>query len=296
MDDTLNRLASSRAWGYHASAAAATEPTALAALALFAHNRFDAARRPIDWLIEQQQSNGALGVTATETAPNWPTSLAVLAWTTARDHAKRASASSYESAVDRAINWLLEAKGLSADPTPDAGHDPTLVGWPWVIGTHSWVEPTALSVLALKRMGYGNHARTREAVRMLVDRLLPDGGCNYGNTVMLGQTLRSHVQPTGLALLALGGEQDATGRITRTLDYLQRELSSATTTASLSYGLLGLAAHGACPSGSSGYLASAAGRTLAGDASAYNLSLLALAAARDSDPLGVRQQARLIHP
>ena len=31
--------------------------------------------------------------------------------------------------------------------------------------------------------------RTREGVRLLRDRLLPDGGCNYGNTTVLGQTL-----------------------------------------------------------------------------------------------------------
>ena len=101
-----------------------------------------------------------------------------------------------------------------------------LVGWPWAEGTHSWVEPTALAVLALKSVGLGDHERTREAVRLLHDRLFSDGGCNYGNTVVLGQTLRPHLQPTALALLALWQEADRGGRVTRSIDYLEAGLSS----------------------------------------------------------------------
>ena len=37
-------------------------------------------------------------------------------------------------------------------------------------GTHSWVEPTALAVLALRREGLGSHARVQEGVRLLRDR------------------------------------------------------------------------------------------------------------------------------
>ena len=51
---------------------------------------------------------------------------------------------------------------------------------------------------------------------VLLDRQLPGGGLNYGNTYVLGQLMRPHVQPTGIALLALAGEADASGRIAKT--------------------------------------------------------------------------------
>jgi hypothetical protein len=112
-----------------------------------------------------------------------------------------------------------------------------------VAGTHSWIEPTALHVRALKNAGYTGHPRVREAVRMLLDRLLPGGGCNYGNTWVLGQLLRPHVQPTGIALVALAGETDSRGRIAASLDYLDRQPGDRLGAASLSWAVLALAAH-----------------------------------------------------
>src|SRR5207302_5660581 len=105
--------------------------------------------------------------------------------------------------VERAVKWILETRGEALPQTPEMGHNTTLVGWPWVEDTHSWIEPTAMHVLALKAAGRGDHPRTREAVRLLIDRLLVGGGCNYGNTVVMDQGLRPHLQPTGLAMLAL---------------------------------------------------------------------------------------------
>ena len=47
-----------------------------------------------------------------------------------------------------------------------------------------------------RRPGLPPHPRNwRNAQAMLIDRLLAGGGCNYGNTVVLGQELRPHVQP-----------------------------------------------------------------------------------------------------
>jgi len=167
---------------------------------------------------------------------------------------------------------------------PD-GHDPTLVGWPWVIGTHSWIEPTALAVLALRAAGHGSHTRTREAVRLLNDRLLPGGGCNYGNTVVLGQELLPHLQPTAIALIALHGEpainSDAANdrdRIARSLKYLREGLGSTTATASLCYGLIALAKYGQLPRYAGQWLTSAYQRTLKRGPSVYKLALLSLAA------------------
>ena len=94
-------------------------------------------------------------------------------------------------------------------------------------GTHSWVEPTAINVLALRSADQAGHPRCREAVKLLLDRQLPEGGWNYGNTTVLGHVLRPQVQPTGLALAALAGETDIRPKVHRSLDLLGQTLSRA---------------------------------------------------------------------
>ena len=61
---------------------------------------------------------------------------------------------------------------------------------------------------------------------LLLDRQLPSGGCNYGNTSVLGQMLRPHVQPTCVALLALAKEQDQGSRIAKSVSWLRKALSN----------------------------------------------------------------------
>jgi hypothetical protein len=162
------------------------------------------------------------------------------------------------------------------------GHDSTLVGWPWVTGTHSWVEPTALAVLALKSAGESDHPRTREGVRLLHDRLLPSGGCNCGNTIVFGQELLPHIQPTGLALLALHGEPDHDGRIARSLAWLQSAVDGQTAAASLAYALWALARYGRAMEKADRWLAIASKRR-ATKTSPYRMALLLLAGAAHSE-------------
>ncbi len=182
---------------------------------------------------------------------------------------------------------------MALERIEELGHDSTLIGWPWVEGTHSWIEPTAWAVLALKSVGLAQHARTREAVRLLIDRLLPDGGCNFGNTFVLGQQLLPHLQSSGVCMLALAGEKDNDPRIGRTADYLEREISRHTATASLSFSLLGLAAHDRQPALVGPLLAAAAERMLVRDRSAHKLALLALAAQAADHPLTTPTTERL---
>jgi len=275
IEQTLESLMAAPACGYRAGGAACTEPTALAAMALAACDRAEAAETACRWLVERQNRDGSLGVNEAESEPNWPTPLAVLAWQTV-------DAAGYASNVERAVAWILREEGKSIPQREVSGHDSTLVGWSWAAATHSWIEPTAMCVLALKRTGQGEHARTREAIRLLADRLLPEGGCNYGNTVVLGQLLRPHVLPTGIALLALLGEEAATDpRLPKSIEYLRGELSAGTAAVSLAYGLLGLTAHGARPAEAEAWLAAAGERALNRDASPFRLAALALAAAND---------------
>jgi hypothetical protein len=286
LETTLTRLAAMRSCGYHAASPTAAEPAALAALALLAYGRNDAAQCLIDRLIEMQTSDGNVGVNPAQPEPGWTTPLAVLAW----HAAQHSSIFDVEqvSSVDRALAWMLRTEGTMPEHIMRMGHDTTIHGWPWVAGTHSWVEPTAMNLLALKHTRYARHRRAREAVLLLVNRLLESGGCNYGNTVVFGQELRPHIEPTGMSLLALAAEDDPTGRIGRSIEYLERELPTIAATASLCYGLLGLSAHGAFPNQASDWLQAAAHRTLNRDPSGYKLALLALASMGEACPLIAR--------
>lgn len=296
-DTVLAEIGRAPVGGYVADGPAATEPTALAALALIGAGRAEQAQRALDWLNQNQKlghdqkPGGHLGTTPRHDQAGWATSLAVMAWTAAltrgsdaspgSNRAREGDASQAER-VDRAVRWILELRGEVLHDVEYLGHDTTLVGWPWVGGTHSWVEPTALHVLALKSAGLHQHPRVREGIRLLVDRQLPAGGCNVGNTVVLGRTLRAHVQPTGIALLALAGESIQDERIERSLNYLIRNVSERTTTASLCWALLALTAHDRRPQSADTWLAAAWQRSRRRrplrDASLYHSSLVALAA------------------
>ncbi len=198
----------------------------------------------------------------------------------------------YVKALDRGLGWILATRGALTEQIDWMGHNTTIHGWPWVVGTYSWVEPTSINLLALAHTQRANHPRAREARLLLINRLLPAGGCNYGNTVVFGQELRPHVEPTGLCLLALSGADDPAGRIERSIEYLKRELSGTTPTLSLCYGLLGLAARDAYPVEAQEWLDAAAQRTLGTDPAGHKLALLALASQGPACPLVSRDWSR----
>jgi len=273
LDTIIEELCRTPCCGYQPATRPATEPTALSAIALAVHGKQEAANTATEWLAGLQAKDGSLGIRDGETSPCWPTSLAMLAWIAV-------DAARYAKQINAATGWTLSKQGERIEPTEDIRHNTQLVAWPWVEGTHSWIEPTALHVRALKAAGYSTHPRTREAIELLVDRQLAAGGCNYGNTEVLGQTLLPHVQPTGLAMLALAGEVDVRGRIEHSLSYLTHSLSARTTTASLCWGLLGLTAHDRRPADADLWLESAYGRTARRDRSPHKFALLAWAASR----------------
>ncbi len=294
IDPLLDRLAEKPTGGYNSSDTPAVEPTALAAIALAAHGRVEPARRALEWLMEIQASDGSLGIRASQSNPHWATGWAVMAWQLAvpplaetvhrppvcepaDGSSSGPASSSWAGAARRGLAWLLAWKGEAQQASPELGHNTALQGWSWVEGTHSWVEPTAINLWALKTGGRAAHPRSREAVRLLLDRMLPSGGWNYGNTAVLGTTLRPHVQPTGLALAALAGEEEAAAACEQAVRTLSAMISAKTTAASLAYALIGMAGHGTWPPGADAWLAAAGQRALDRNASGYTLALLALA-------------------
>jgi hypothetical protein len=164
----------------------------------------------------------------------------VLAWRGSLGHSEQQA---------RALQFLLRTTGVhyERDKRNPAGHDPAIKGWPWIEGTHSWVEPTSLSVIAATACGFGDHPRIREAVRLLVDRQLPRGGWNYGNTFVFGRELNPAPESTGAALHALEGRVSRS-QVQPSLDYLQRRIADLRTPLALGWSLLGLKSWGRQPS------------------------------------------------
>jgi hypothetical protein len=89
------------------------------------------------------------------------------------------------------------------------------------------------------------------------------------------------LQPTGIALAALAGEPEER-RIQMSVAWLARNVSASDATASLSWSLIGLDAHGAAPAHSLACLRAAYDRAGGSDAAPYKLALLTLASHRFS--------------
>ncbi|MEN1679507.1 MAG: hypothetical protein AAGJ46_07920 [Planctomycetota bacterium] len=283
-----DQLAAITPGGYHPGAPAAAEPTAWATMALIHTGNLAAAEKGCRWLADVQARDGSVGVSRSQPSPAWTTGLAVLAWV--RWNAA-AGERRYDDRISRALEWALATRGRTAEQKPQIGHDTTLVGWSWATKTHSWLEPTAIFVRALCEAGMADHPRTREGIRLLVDRLLPTGGANYGNTRVLQQWLLPHVQPSGLAMWALAGCGVDDERIALSLNYLNEQLNEPLAPASLAYACLGLAAHAVTPPSARPALAEAAGKQ-ATQESTYKLALVTLAlgsedATETAEPKGV---------
>ncbi len=193
------------------------------------------------YLQRQQDSTGRVCISPNHPNASWPTPLAMLAW-----H----SSPSYRLFEQRASQFLLTFTGDHFPPISDPpiiGHDSTILGWPWIADTHSWIIPTGMAILGLQVMGLGAHARVKEGQAMILDRQLPHGGWNYGNTSVFGQELHPLPECTGIALQALANETDIQD-IERSLDYLLKKIPTLQTPISLGWALLGLGAWGLRPS------------------------------------------------
>ena len=176
----------------------------------------------------------------------WPTSLAILAWQ---------GDPQYLKARDRAVDVLLKIIGNHWDRNPmdHVGHDTSIHGWPWVIGMHSFVEPTTMTLLALERMRHDRHPRFLEGINMLLNRQLPRGGWNYGNTRVYGTELFPFIDTTGMALTALAGHTSEES-VKNSIHYLRAEVENCRTPLSLCWALFGLGAWGIFPGESAAWI------------------------------------------
>jgi hypothetical protein len=282
--DLLNLRGRSGGWGYRRGQAPCVEPTVLACLGLLASEdpdedrncgacAFDASHQAAAWMAAIQREDGSVPVSQNLPAPGWATPYAILLWS---------CLTGFEAARRRACNWLLGLEGRAMSNTDDTqkvvGHDTTLIGWPWVEGTHSWLEPTAMAILALSRMGLGDHPRVGQGIGLILDRAIPDGGWNYGNKAVFGRALRPLPGPTGLALLVLAARGDRSAGVVSALGYLRKTLPNLRAAVSLGWGVLAARAYHVCPVEADTWLEEAYVRCKGRSDTTLGLALLTLAA------------------
>ena len=192
-----------------------------------------------DDLTTHQMKDGRVSLSTDHPEAFWPTPLSILAWETSQAH---------QAPQEKAIQFLLNSSGEHWGKNPESplGHDTSLKGWPWIAHTHSWVEPTAMAMTALQNVGYSHHPRLAEATNMLLDRQLPHGGWNYGNTMLFRQELKPSPEDTGAALSALAGRVKKSF-ISKSLEFLHAEYARLQTPIALGWSLLGLNAWNETP-------------------------------------------------
>lgn len=198
-------------WGYLPGKSSWLEPTVYALLALHASEAHcQTSDRALKLVRSWQLPSGAWKPAQHIDEPHWTTSLAITL------HAVRGV---YDSAFQSGVSWLLGVKGVEGGALSRiAGFftsslvefDASLVGWPWLPDTSSWVEPTSQALLALKLAAdHVSHnalrRRTAMAERMLVERRCLDGGWNYGNRKVYGINLPCYPETTAIALIGLKG-------------------------------------------------------------------------------------------
>jgi hypothetical protein len=188
-------------WAHRAGDASATEPTALAVLALAGLPWFDASAS-LGWLLSRQDEDGFFSASAVHLERSWVTPLAAMA-------CRRAG---HVVAAERAADALLGEQVFTLDAALARGiygYDTATPGWPWTSGGFSFIEPTALAMIFLKQAGRGAERRVAQGAKMLRGRAIATGGWNYGESQVLGGDLFATAAPSALALAALADEQDA---------------------------------------------------------------------------------------
>jgi hypothetical protein len=201
-------------WAYFPGKRSWLEPTAYALLAL--HEEADSAAWQKGWrlLRSWQREDGAWQANGHIPEAHWSTALAVTLHCVHRV---------YDDSFRKGVAWLLASSGaesrlfvrlLSLVGMPTTGHDPSFRGWPWRPQATAWIEPTAHTLVALKRAA--PQVRDGELSRrivlgegMILRRRCSDGGWNYGSKAALGIDLPSYPETTALALLGLQENRDA---------------------------------------------------------------------------------------
>lgn len=198
-------------WGYFPRKQSWIEPTAWAALVLHGD---PAADRAWALLKSWQTAKGSWNAAREVQVESWAAALCVNLASIRGE---------FDEPWRKGIEWLLGSAGVESNWMSrvasrlglfDPERDLSLTGWPWKPGTSSWVEPTAHTLVALKRAaarfpGSDLRDRVRVGEAQLLDVRCKDGGWNYGSPAALGVNLPSYAETTALGLLGLQGNAGA---------------------------------------------------------------------------------------
>jgi hypothetical protein len=201
-------------WGYFRGKGSWLEPTSYAMLALDGTGSEAALERAWKLVRSWQLADGSFQPSGEVKRGSWVTAQAVTL----------ASVRGVNDASVRAsVDWLLRVVGAEHNMWTRTGSflhlikarlDVSHEGWPWLEGNATWIEPTAHTLIALKRVA--SQYRTAEVERRIRDgedlvlsRRCTDGGWNYGTPNMLYVDLPSFPETTGLGLLGLIGRQQS---------------------------------------------------------------------------------------
>jgi hypothetical protein len=140
----------------------------------------------------------------------------------------------YDDHVRRSVDWMLSVVGAEHNLLMRAASalhllrtklDVSHEGWPWREGNAAWIEPTAHTLVALKKVagkyqGGELEHRVRDGEMLVLSRRCSDGGWNCGNPNVLNFDLPSYPETTGLALMGLQGRSES--ELSSPLDVAQR--------------------------------------------------------------------------
>jgi len=274
-------------WGPNAGSPSGTEATAIAVMAIAAVGR-DSLRSRVDdglsWLGRVQKSDGGWSPTPAVDGSSWSTAPAVIAFANLAPTSKIAV---------RGWQWLVEQEGAGFGwlgwvlwklfaRIRTTTLDPDLKGWPWIPGAFSWVEPTALGLIALKKLRPARPdakaaGRIQQGELMIYDRMCEGGGWNYGNSKTLGEALQPFPDTTALALLALADHQQRPAN-RQSLEALQRTMRDVQSGLALALAILCLDVYGRDAAAFRAQLAGSYGQTrFFGKTRSLALAVLALA-------------------
>lgn len=202
-------------WGYFPGKASWLEPTAYAILAL--HDTPGASAlidRAWPLLGSWQAADGSWRPCSQVRNGTWVTALALTLYCVQ---------GTCDPRFRKAIGWLVATSGAESSLAMRAASlfhllsteaDVNHKAWPWTPGNASWIEPTAHTLLALKKVASERHMRDlsyriREGENMILSRRGRDGGWNCGNPNVLQTDIPSYPESTALAMIGLQGRARA---------------------------------------------------------------------------------------
>jgi Prenyltransferase and squalene oxidase repeat len=239
-------------WGAKKGKQSNTESTSFALMALKAMEQkafVQPRTAALSWLLRHQKEDGSFPFNETSKQGSWITPIAVLGLLSFQDQREHAL---------RAARWVLTQEGRKPGWVASllvrvsiikkmTELDPFLSGWSWTAGAFSWVEPTSYALMALKKLKESlDETNCKERIRqgemLIYNRMCENGGWNYGNSKVLGETLWPYPDVTALALIALQDRAGSGANQTslRALETMMRETASGM---ALGWGILCLAVY-----------------------------------------------------